>query len=302
MRALVLGGGILATALPAWLERRGHVTTVHPRRATDIRDVAAVRKAFDATRPELVVNAAAYTKVDDCEVERAEAFLTNGVAPGLLARECRERGALFLHVSSDFVFAGDKGAPYVEEDAPRPLSVYGQSKLLGEMEALREGGDVLIVRTSWLYGGGGNNFVAAIHAKAARGETPRVVTDQRGRPTWAGHLADALTLLLAHDCRGMYHYADAVVGDAISWYDLASAVVARSGTGVGVSPITSAELPRPARRPPSSALDTGRYERTVGAPPHPWEEGVAAYLSELGVATAPTSTPTRPEGDSPCAS
>lgn len=291
---LVLGsGGILGTALGTTLPRAAVASVGLPKGSCDIRDGQAVSRALEEHRPDVVVNAAAYTRVDDCEDDRETAFLVNGVAPGLLARRCREAGIFFVHVSTDFVFDGNLGKPYSEADVPRPLSAYGASKLLGETEVAREGGidgDWLTVRTSWHYGAGGANFVETIHGKALEGAPLRVVADQRGRPTYSGNLAQAIVALLEAGARGLFHYADA---GEVSWFELTKEILARAGIRAkSLDPIRSSDLVRKAQRPAYSVLATEKYERATGRRPPPFVVGLDAYLATLPrPAAAGTSHP-----------
>ncbi len=282
MRALVLGaGGILGTALRAVLPESGIEASYRTRAELDVRDGAAVAAAIAAARADVLINASAYTKVDLAEDEREAAFAVNGVAPGVMARRCREAGARLVHVSTDFVFDGAKDGAYGETDEARPLSVYGASKLCGEREIARElgeDGDYLVVRTSWHYGAGGANFVRTIHDRAAAGAPLRVVSDQRGRPTYSAHLAAAIVRLLERGCRGLYHYAD---DGAMSWLDFARAIVDRAGLTAEVAAITSADLDRKARRPRNSVLATAKYAKAVGSAPPSYEIGLVRYLHEI---------------------
>ncbi|MFN7974117.1 MAG: dTDP-4-dehydrorhamnose reductase [Acidobacteriota bacterium] len=280
-KVLVLGsGGILGTALSRALPGPSiDEAVLLARDACDVRDAAAFDRALSQHRPDVVINAAAYTKVDDCEDERELAFLVNGVAPGLLARRCRDAGIVLVHVSTDFVFDGSSSRPYTEEDPPRPLSVYGASKLLGEREVEREGGDWICVRTSWHYGDGGACFPRTIHQKALEGAPLRVVSDQRGRPTFSHNLAGAILVLLRAGARGLFHYAD---GGAVTWFELSQAIVATAGiTPRSLEPIPSSELSRKARRPAYSVLATDKYERVTGCHPPPFSTGLATFLATL---------------------
>lgn len=300
MTVLVLGGGgILGSAFRDLLPARGIESTVLPRAACDVRDAKAIRDAIDRVHPSVLVNASGYTRVDEAEDDREACFAVNGVAPGLLARRCREASVRLVHVSTDFVFPGDKESPYTEDDVPSPLSVYGQSKLLGEREVSREGGtdgDWLIVRTSWHYGPGGQNFVRTIYGRAREGAPLQVVDDQRGCPTYSGHLADAILALVAASARGLFHYADR---GELSWYDLARAIVEVGGcTPRSLEPCRSDRFPRKARRPPYSVLSTAKYERATGRTPPPYERGLRQYLEALAAERAPAMGAARSASES----
>lgn len=278
---LVLGArGMLGTELAARLGERtgpaGGQVTAWDLAELDICDSAAVHDALVALRPGVVVNAAAYTDVDGCEDDEDAARAVNGVAPGHLAGVCRAIGAFFVHFSTDFVFDGSGRAFYGEEAAAAPLNAYGRTKWAGE-EAVRAAGcEHLIVRTSWLFGPGGRNFVEAILRRAEAGERLRVVDDQVGRPTYTADLVEAVMALLDAGARGTVHFANR---GACSWWEFAREIVAAAGVGSEVAAITSDELQRAARRPAYSALDTSRYERLTSLEPAHWKDALARYLA-----------------------
>lgn len=274
------GGGMVATDLRRELESRGEDVVAPPRAELDIVDRDAVRRVVNETHPDIIVNCAAYTRVDDAETDENIANAINGSAVEFLADAANEVDALLLHISTDFVFDGSKRTPYEVNDPTAPLSAYGRSKLLGEFAAARAAKH-LIVRTAWLFGVHGHNFVEAIRNQVRKGTNPlRVVSDQRGRPTYTPHLAQALIRLgsLAAEsdvARGIAHYADA--GEC-SWFDFASAIVEESGAPTEVVPVTTDAFPRPAPRPAYSVLSTERYERLTGVAPASWREGLREYL------------------------
>jgi dTDP-4-dehydrorhamnose reductase len=235
-----------------------------------------------AFNPEAVINCAAYTRVDDCETRQEQAMAVNGEAVAGVARAADRRGARLLQVSTDYVFAGAaRERPYTEDDATGPRSVYGRSKLAGEERALaaRRG---LVVRTSWLFGAGGPNFVTAILRQIERGTRQlRVVADQVGAPTYTPFLARALLDLAPLPATGIVHYRNR---EPVSWYSFAAAI-ARWWPGaagaVEVAPVPTAEMPRPAPRPAYSVLAVERCEALLGRPVESWEWGLAQYLSQL---------------------
>jgi dTDP-4-dehydrorhamnose reductase len=241
----------------------------------DITRPEEVKKALASFRPGAIINCAAYTDVDGCERQRDLAFSANALGPELLAQAAGERRALLVHVSTDFVFDGAKGSPYTEEDAPHPLSVYGESKLAGEEAVRRLAGEHLIVRTAWLYGHHRTNFVRTILALAESRNELRVVTDQRGSPTWTMPLAEAIVALMRAGARGTYHAAGR--GEC-SRYEWAAEIVRLAGREVSVVPATTAEFPRPARRPPYSALASEKLGRDTGFCFPPWQQSLAEYL------------------------
>lgn len=257
------------------------------RAGMDITDARSVAAAFAAVRPSLVVNAAAYTAVDRAETDRDRAFAVNAQGVRHLAEACRERGIPLLHVSTDYVFDGSKATPWLPGDATGPLGAYGASKLAGEV-ALRE---ILpqhvILRTSWVFGEQGNNFVRTMLRLGQEREQLRVVADQHGGPTWSGHLADAL-LQLADDCRergslpwGTGHFCGQPY---TSWHGFAQAIFTEAvATGLlarapRVEAIATREYPTPARRPHNSRLDMSetcaRWQLAVPD----WREGLSRVL------------------------
>lgn len=281
MKWLITGAaGMVGTDLREELVSRGEEVVALSRNELDITDSRVVNACVGEHAPDVVVNCAAYTKVDLAETEEHAANAINGSAVELLASAVNETGALLVQVSSDFVFDGSKGQPYDVTDSTGPLSSYGRSKLLGEIAA-SHAEKHLIVRTSWLFGTHGPNFVEAIRNQIRKGTDPlRVVSDQRGRPTYTPHLAQAITRLafMAHHtdlARGIVHYADA---DECTWFDFASAIAEESGAKVTVKPVTTDEFPRPARRPAYSVLSTERYERLTGIHPAAWRDGLREYL------------------------
>lgn len=263
------------------LAARGEDVLALTRSDLDVTDSGRVNVLVEEHAPAIIVNCAAYTKVDQAEVEESLANAINGSAVELLAAAANTAGALLVHLSSDFVFDGTSRMPYDVTDATGPLSAYGRSKLLGEFGAA-QAEKHLIVRTSWLFGVHGPNFVEAIRNQIRKGTSPlRVVADQRGRPTYTPHLAEAIIRLarLADDspvARGIVHYADA--GEC-SWFDFAGAIAEESGSDVAVQPVTTAEFPRPAKRPAYSVLSTERYERLTGVTPESWRDGLREYLT-----------------------
>ncbi|MFI5316910.1 MAG: dTDP-4-dehydrorhamnose reductase [Myxococcota bacterium] len=277
-RWLVTGaGGQLGRAVLG-LSRGEGVTAVGVTRAElDVCDADAVKRALDEHQPDVVLNCAAFTAVDRCESETAEADRANALAPALLAQACRG-GPLLVHVSTDFVFDGRSSQP-IPEDAPtRPLSSYGRGKLRGEEGVRAAAGDHLIVRAQWVFGAGGN-FVRTILRAAAQGAPLRVVEDQIGRPTWAASLARGITAAVAAGARGTLHVANEGIA---SWFDLARAVVdegAQRGlcAKVGVQPIPTSEMPRPATRPAYGVLSLARA-RSLGIHLSYWREALREYL------------------------
>jgi len=280
-RWLVTGaGGQLGYCLAERLRRhaRFELAEALDHKALDVTDEEAVRAAIGELRPDVVAHTAAMTQVDRCESEPEAAELANALAPGFVAEAARSVGARLLHVSTDYVFDGRGQRPYREDDPTGPRSVYGRTKLEGERRALAACPDALVVRTAWVFGPGAN-FVATILRAAARarrgGPGLRVVDDQRGSPTYAGHLADALLRLVELDAGGLYHVVNS--GTA-TWWELARAAVDAWGhPELPIEKVTTDEFPRPAPRPAWSVLDLGRAER-AGLRMPAWREGLRAYL------------------------
>jgi dTDP-4-dehydrorhamnose reductase len=275
-KILVTGAsGMLGSDLGPALSAAGHEVYARSRADLDVTDAAEVLRAVRELGPDVLVNGAAFTKVDDCETD-PRAFAVNAAAVGHLADACGRFGAQLVQVSTDFVFDGEKGSPYVEDDAPRPLSAYGKSKRAGEEEALRLPGS-LVVRASWLFGRAGWNFIEAILKQAEAGrKSLAVVTDQIGRPTSTTDLAEGIAALLDAGASGIYHFANR---GEVSWNEFAREILWRAGLkDVDVTPTTSKELGRPAPRPAYSVLDTGKYERVTGRPIRSFREPLAEYL------------------------
>ena len=269
---------MLGRALAAEARRRGLPALALSRRQADVADPAGLRYWSAAFRPGVVINCAAYTKVDACEgAGRQEAFAVNGQAVANVAAAAKAAGARLLQVSTDYVFDGRATAPYGEDAAVAPLSVYGESKLAGERQALAYE-RALVVRTSWLFGPGGPNFAATIAGLIERGQRPlRVVDDQQGAPTYTRFLARALLDLAAGGATGIVHYRNR---PAASWYAFA-VEIARCSGAVEVVPVATAELARPAPRPAYSVLAVERCEALLGRPVEPWLWGLAEYLNSM---------------------
>jgi dTDP-4-dehydrorhamnose reductase len=285
---LILGrSGQVSRALAAAAMGRFAVRALG-RDALDLARVDTIAPALDAARPAVVINAAAYTAVDLAESERDAAFLLNRDAPAAMAEACARLGAPLLHISTDFVFDGQGGAPYAETAPVSPLSVYGASKAAGEAAVLQSEARACVVRTSWVYDATGKNFVRTMLRLAGERDEVRVVADQRGRPTYAADLASALLTLaealLDRDAQatGLMHFANS--GEAV-WADLAEAAIQgaakRGARATPVVRITTDAYPTPARRPADSRLDLSRYERFAGAAPPEWRGALERCLNEM---------------------
>jgi dTDP-4-dehydrorhamnose reductase len=279
MRLAITGAaGMLGQDLVAAASGAGHVVVGFSRAELDITDADAVAEALTRARPDAVVNSAAWTDVDGAERDEPGALAVNGTGAGNVARAAAECRAWTIQVSSDYVFDGTKRSPYVESDPTGPLSAYGRTKLTGEREVHAAAPDRhTIVRSSWLFGAGGPCFPATILRLARERGELKVVDDQLGSPTFTAHLAPALIELAARPVKplGVVHLAGA---GSCSWYEFAQEIVARSGLRCEVRPCTTEEMPRPARRPAYSVLETEREE--IPALPG-WRVGLAAYMTQV---------------------
>jgi dTDP-4-dehydrorhamnose reductase len=274
MRLLVTGAaGMLGTDVTAAAERAGHAVIPLTRRALDVLDPVAVRAAIAAARPDAVVHCAAWTDVDGAEADETAATTLNGAAAGHVAAAAAAVGALTVHISSDYVFDGSAHEPYVESDPTAPLGAYGRSKHAGELAVAEAApGAHAIVRTAWLFGAHGGNFVATMLRLADDRDAVTVVDDQIGCPTFTGHLAPALVEIAARRLAGVRHVAG---GGACTWHDLAAATFAATEADVTLKRGRSADLGRPAPRPAYSVLRTERPDTPLLPP---WQEGLHAYL------------------------
>ena len=244
----------------------------------DITDEDATRSLLLDVSPDCVVNCAAYTDVDGAQAQRELAFEVNARGAGNVARAGAEAGAFVVQLSTDYVFDGGKAGPYIESDAPSPVNVYGESKLEGEREVERASADSLVVRTAWLYGHRGRNFVEFVLDAAAAGHPLRIVEDQRGAPTNARDLATILRELVVRRPRGVVH---ATNSGSCSWFEFTREILEAAGRrGVTVQPIPSSELDRPAPRPKNSVLSLERLSSILGWAPRPWQEALREYVAE----------------------
>jgi dTDP-4-dehydrorhamnose reductase len=274
VKVLLTGrNGQVGSELAALLQPLGSVTATD-RQSLDLADAQAIQRAVRDAKPDVIVNAAAYTAVDRAEAEEALALRINGEAPGVLAEEARRLGALLVHYSTDYVFDGAAERPYREDDPVAPLGAYGRTKLEGEERIRASGARHLIVRTAWVYGEGGN-FVRAILRQAKQGNSLRVVNDQFGAPTWARDIAAVTAQLIGKAAEGIVHVSAA---GRTSWYDVALEVLRLARLHVDVTPVSTAQYGARAPRPRYSVLDNGRL-RTLGVPLiGDWRERLAEHL------------------------
>lgn len=255
--------------------------------SVDLADAASVRRIFNEVQPDAVVNAAAYTAVDKAETDRELAQAINADALHLIGELAKASNIPVVHYSTDFVFSGQTERPYREDDAPQPVSVYGQSKLDGERALLASGADALVLRTAWLYGGRGNNFLLTMLNLFRERTELRIVDDQIGTPTWSRMLAEVTSLVLHRvfvgeldmaRIGGVYHCTSA---GATSWFGFAEAIREASGSKCQLLPIPTSEYPAPAHRPAYSVLDTGKFRKTFGLTLPDWRQSLALCLADL---------------------
>jgi dTDP-4-dehydrorhamnose reductase len=271
MRIFLTGAtGQLGIAVQRSLRDRDVVAP--PEADADITDPAIVARIVQA-RPDVVIHTAAYTDVDGAETHPDRAYAVNADGSRHVARGAAKAGARLIAISTDYVYDGAKASPYVEDDPVAPLSVYGASKLAGEREAQAGVPDAVILRTAWLYGEG-KNFVRTILGAAGQPRELRVVNDQLGSPTSAEDLARAIRALLDIRASGVYH---AVNAGACSWHELAVTILRLAGLDHAVVPISTAELTRPAKRPPRSILDCSKLA-ALGVVMRPWQDALAEYV------------------------
>ena len=269
MKVLLTGaGGMLAHALRDALAAGSHEIALFARDELDVTDAHRVAAVIGAERPEVVVQCAAYTRVDDAERDEATAQLVNGAGALNVARACRAIGARFVYPSTDYVFDGAARAPYQPHAPTAPLGAYGRTKLSGELAAA-DAGDYLIVRTSWLYGHHGRHFVCTIARRARQHAPLRVVNDQYGAPSWTHDVAQLLVRLLeCNAASGIYHATNA---GATTWYDFAVAVLQVAGLETDIAPVSTAEFarttPQLAPRPQYSVLDCAATYAITGPAP-----------------------------------
>ncbi len=293
MRLLVTGAnGQVGWELNRSLMPLGDVVALD-RRGCDLSRPELLPDLIHGIKPDIIVNAAAYTAVDRAEQEEQLAITVNGTAVGVLADESRKAGILLVHYSTDYVFDGAQQAPYTEEDIPHPINAYGRSKLAGETAMRQAGGAYLVLRTSWIYAGRGHNFVRTMLRLAGERDELRIVDDQIGAPTWARDIADATTLIVRAASREQSagHFASGIfnltASGATSWHGFAKAILddaMRHGLLKRVphlKPIASAEYPTPAARPKNSLLAGERLSKRFGVGLAEWRQGLSACIAEM---------------------
>jgi dTDP-4-dehydrorhamnose reductase len=275
VKLLVTGAaGMLGRDVMLAAGNAGHDVVGFGRAELDVTDAAALTRKLDLERPDVVINCAAWTDVDGAEQAEEAAFAVNGTGAGNVAAAAAEAGASVVYVSSDYVFDGAKGAAYVESDQPAPLSAYGRTKLAGEEATVAANKRHFVVRSAWLFGIGGPNFVETMLRLAASGNEVLVVRDQVGSPTYTWHLAYGIVRLIEGIEFGIHHMAAA---GQCSWYEFAREIFEQAKVECKVLSITTEEFGRPAPRPPFSAL-TSQREHAIRLPS--WQDGLAGYLAQ----------------------
>lgn len=276
MRIAVFGaGGQVGRAIARVAARRNVTIISFDRSNADITDIGAVNAALDHARAAAVINAAAYTAVDKAESDEARAEAVNRNGAGHVAAAAAAHDLPLIHISTDYVFDGTKTGAYAETDPIAPLGIYGRTKAEGETAVVTAHPAATIVRTAWVYGLEGANFVKTMLRLGAECDVLRVVNDQTGCPTFADDLAEALLAIAAGPKPGIFHLAG---GGRTTWCDFAKAIFARTRHGVRVDPITTAEYPTPARRPANSVLDCTKAKRTFAVELPPWHDGLSRML------------------------
>lgn len=285
MRILVTGAtGQVGSEVAREFTRLGHAVLTPGRQELDLMQTQSVAQQITSAAADWVINCAAYTRVDMAETEVEQAFTINRDSAGVLAAAVAAGGGKLLHVSTDFVFDGKQSRPYREADSTNPLSIYGRSKLEGEQSVSAALPAAVILRTAWVYGVNGHNFVKTMLRVAGEGKPLRVVDDQVGSPTWARDIALAIVALVQADVAGIYHYTSA---GSVSWCGFARAILSEAAA-IGfdirtdvVEPIATAEYPTPATRPSYSVLDTGKIQAQLDLPIPGWRDSLVAMLREL---------------------
>ena len=259
----------------------------------DVTDRSAVLKKMQEVNPDVIINCAAYTQVDKCEVEEELAAKVNGAGPGFLAEAAKICDAVLIHISTDYIFSGDVELPYREDDPTGPLSAYGRTKLIGEQAIVDSGlSRYFIIRTSWLYGPGGPNFVETILRLSSERDELRIVSDQIGSPTYTGDLAQAIFSLLEKsdlnekNIYGVYHYSNS---GHCSWFEFANEIIEQARVleikvvTQSIKPIATDEYPLPAVRPVNSVFNKEKYQNAVGKVAPQWQESLQVYMNERQV-------------------
>jgi dTDP-4-dehydrorhamnose reductase len=280
-KVLIAGaGGMLATAVESALSPVCRVTAL-TKVQLDITHKDAVFKAIDSIKPDVIVNTAAFTNADECEKKEEEAISTNGTAVGYLAQAAQLAGAKIIHISTDYVFDGEKEGQYAEEDKPNPISVYGQSKLVGEQELVRFTDNFIIIRTQWMFGEKRSNFVDTIIKLAREKDELKVVDDQYGSPTYTKDVAEIIKWFIEHNnVKGqVFNFSNEGI---VSRFGFAREILKLAGIKTRLIPVATSAFPRPAKRPHNSALDKTKIKQVTGMGIRPWHDALYEYMKNTG--------------------
>ena len=278
MRWLITGGGgLLGSALSKVLSYENKEYKAFQKSELDVTDLYTTKCCIEAEDPDVVLHCAAFTDVDEAESERKASFEVNSVGAHNVAEICRSVGARMVFFSTDYVFSGNESIPYSPNENPSPISLYGESKLAGEKNVIASGVDLLLIRTSWLYGAVGRGFVPTVIKRAHEGRGLRLVADQIGSPTWAMNVARAAIDLVSYEASGIYHLSDA--GET-SWYEFGEQILSILGIKAKIEPISSEAWGAPAARPRYSVLDSTKAEELLGRRMTPWREALKTFLKE----------------------
>jgi dTDP-4-dehydrorhamnose reductase len=278
MKVLVTGSaGMLAKDLIPLLSERGHEVLAPPEDKLDITNVIVVKDVADKLAPELIINCAAYTNVDGAEKQEHQALMVNGLGVQNLCLLCKEHDIPLVHFSTDYVFDGTKPGPYTIYDQTNPINAYGRSKLLGEKYILWLLTKFYLIRTSWLFGLQGKNFIETMLELGQKQKQVSVVNDQRGCPTWTRHLAEATIALVETGRHGIYHVTNS---EPTTWFDFTKEIFRLSGINTAVMPITTEQFPRPAKRPLNSMLEHFPLKEVIGRDMPSWKEALKEYLAQ----------------------
>jgi len=278
MKVLVTGSaGMLAKDLIPLLSKRGYEVLAPPEDKLDITNLKVVRGVVDKIAPELIINCAAYTNVDGAEKQEHQALVVNGLGVQNLCLLCQEHDISLVHFSTDYVFDGTKPSPYTIYDQTNPINAYGRSKLLGEKYIVWLLSKFYLIRTSWLFGLQGKNFIETMLEFGQKQKQVSVVNDQRGCPTWTRHLAEATIELIETERYGIYHVTNS---EPTTWFDFTKEIFRLSNISTEVLPVTSEQFPRPAKRPSNSVLDHFPLKEVIGRDMPSWKEALKEYLAQ----------------------
>jgi len=278
MKALVTGSaGMLAKDLITLLSKRGYEVLAPSEDKLDITNLKVVKDVVDKLAPELIINCAAYTNVDGAEKQEHEALMVNGLGVQNLCLLCQEHDIPLVHFSTDYVFDGTKASPYTIYDQTNPINAYGRSKLLGEKYILWLLSKFYLIRTSWLFGLQGKNFIETMLELGQKQKQVSVVNDQRGCPTWTRHLAEATIALMETGHYGIYHVTNS---EPTTWFDFTKEIFRLSGIETAMMPVTTEQYPRPAKRPANSVLDHFPLKEVIGRDMPSWKEALKEYLAQ----------------------